>query len=167
MQTIRTNLVNEGTGLEIPDEITLDDEIKILRAWADILKAQEEKLRTDAAKLKEASDNLKGVAEERTRLRTKLREAQEADTKAKEELSGATAALLEIGSHLHDFRTKEEARTALEAADAALSGAAAAAESARKDAQESREQLNSCAALIRQYEGSGISGYSCKKTFCG
>ena len=67
VQTIRTNLVNEGTGLEIPDEITLDDEIKILRAWADILKAQEEKLRTDAAKLKEASDNLKGVAEERTR----------------------------------------------------------------------------------------------------
>lgn len=152
VQTIRTNLVNADTGLEIPDEISLDDEIKILRAWADILKAQEEKLRTDAAKLKEASDNLKGVAEERTSLRSKLQEAQEADTKAKEELSGATAALIEIGSHLHDLRTKAEAQKALENADAALSGAAAAAESARKDAQENREQLNSCAALIRQYE---------------
>ena len=152
VQTIRTNLVNADTGLEIPEEITLDDEIKILRAWADILKSQEEKLREDAAKLKEASDNLKEVAGERIRLQTKLREAQEADTKAKEELSGAAAALFEIGSRLHDFRTKEEAQKAQENADAALSGAAAAAESARKDAQESREQLSRCFALIQQYE---------------
>lgn len=136
---------------ETPEELTPEQAENTLGAWARTVTAEGEALRRNAEMLDKVRESLKGVDDRKNALKGAAEQARQSEAAARTALAGVRATLDNLETH-RDYRTEEEARSALAAATASKEKQDAAYSDAEAAAKSAGQKKDNATVLIRRYE---------------